>query len=110
MTNTYLIRYGSMGRVGKFTADGPGYERGQTVVIRSERGTELGEVPIALSSAPTAAPPAASARVLRAAGSDDLERARLAEALRADRFAACQRVFQDGVWPLELVDVEPLLD
>src|SRR6478736_7634061 len=110
MAHTYLIRYGSMGRVGKFTADSAGYGRGQTVVVRSERGTELGEVLVAISSPLPGALPTASARLLRAAGPDDLERARLAESYRSDRFALCQKVFQDGVWPLELVDVEPLLD
>jgi cell fate regulator YaaT (PSP1 superfamily) len=113
MERSYLIRYGLMAQVGRFVTDGgAAYERGQTVVIRSHRGTELGEVLIeSPAGAPTESEPAEGlARVLRTAGPDDLERARRAENDRTDRFEACQRVLRDGAWPLELIDVEPLLD
>ncbi len=44
---TYLVRYGVMGYVGRFFGshgcDAP-LRRGQFVVIETERGTELGEV------------------------------------------------------------------
>lgn len=112
MERAYLIRYGLMGQVGRFSADpGASYERGQSVVVRSHRGTELGEVLIeAPDPEPVAVPPTGSAHVLRAAGPEDLGRARLVDHERDERFAACQRVFQDGVGPLELIDVEPLLD
>jgi hypothetical protein len=110
MAHTFLIRYGLMAQVGKFSADSADFERGQTVVIRSHRGTELGEVLAPLSSSPSDEGTGAAARVLRTAGPDDLELARLAESARPRRFELCQRLFQDGVWPMELVDVEPLLD
>ena len=29
---------------------------------------------------------------------------------RPRRFATCRRILQDGVWPFELIDVEPMLD
>jgi len=112
MERSYLIRYGLTAQVGRFTADpGAVFERGRTVVVRSHRGTELGEILIEAPerSAPDI-PPAGTARVLREAGPDDLERARLAARSRDDRFAACLRVFQGGVWPIDLIDVEPLLD
>lgn len=112
MERSYLIRYGSMGQVGRFDADpGARYERGQTVVLRSHRGTELGEV---LTEAPNRSgaegASVGTARVLRAAGPQDVEQARLVDRDKDDRFEACQRVFRDGVWPIELIDVEPLLD
>jgi hypothetical protein len=53
---------------------------------------------------------ASSARELRTADPEDLEHARQAELERPRRFAIYQQVFRDGVWPLELIDVEPLLD
>jgi cell fate regulator YaaT (PSP1 superfamily) len=109
MAHTFLIRYGLMARVGKFSADSDDFERGETVVIRSHRGTELGEVLAPLSSSGDDGTGAA-ARVLRTAGPDDLEQARRAQSARSSRFELCQRLFQDGVWPMELVDVEPLLD
>ena len=50
---SYLIRYGVMSHVGRFSASpdgGSALERGQSVVIRTDRGVELGEVLIALEA------------------------------------------------------------
>ena len=129
---SYLIRYGVMRHVGRFSAlpvRENSLERGQFVVIQTDRGVELGEVLIALDGA--SAPgrngpddiPAGisdekqadsvfidSSRVLRVAGADDLSLARSAEELRSSRFSLCQRILHEGNWPWELVDVEPLLD
>jgi hypothetical protein len=108
---TYLIRYGVMGHVGRFGArpecSAP-LERGHMVVIQTERGLELGEVLIGLEDSPP--PQAASQGVLRLAWPEDLVRAQRAQAARLDRFTLCQRMLQEGEWPYELIDVEPLLD
>ena len=114
-SRSYLVRYGLTARVGRFTADDDAaYTRGQTVVIRSHRGTELGETlieaPLGVAADADALAVDGLARILRAAGPDDLARARRAELERPERFAACERVFQVGVWPLLMVDVEVLLD
>lgn len=108
MDFAYLVRYGLMRRVGRFAADSDALERGQTVVVRSLRGLELGEVLLRTSAGEV--DPDAPARVLRPAGPDDLERARRAERERPRRLDACERVFRDGGWPLQLIDVEPMLD
>jgi hypothetical protein len=129
---SYLIRYGVMSHVGRFPALPTcehSLERGQLVVIQTDRGLELGEVLIATNG--TAALPGNrpygttahsdgddsmphvspnSPHVLRAAGPDDLSRARSALAARSGRFSLCQRILEEGNWPWELVDVEPLLD
>jgi cell fate regulator YaaT (PSP1 superfamily) len=113
MDYLYLIRYGLRRWVGRFLAETPSLKRGQIVVIRSHRGTELGEVLLEGTPAQgaTSLPPqVGSARVLRTAGPEDLERARQAELERSRYFTICQQVFRDGVWPLDLIDVEPLLD
>jgi hypothetical protein len=129
--HTYLIRYGVMGQVGRFTAlpecDAP-FERGQVVVIQSHRGLELGEVLFAHDGpAPgqsggddgPAGPDGDRSRavhradrphVLRLAGIEDLARSRRAEELRPSRFATCRRVLEEEHWPWELIEVEPLLD
>jgi len=108
--HTYLIRYGVMSQVGRFTAlpecDAP-LERGQVVVIQSHRGLELGEVLIPLNSP---APSVDRPSVLRLAGLEDLARADRARESRPSRFTLCQRVLEEGNWPWELIDVEPLLD
>jgi hypothetical protein len=129
---SYLIRYGVMSHVGRFSAL-PAcetlFERGQYVVIQTDRGVELGEVLVAVEGKP--APPenglgetaaqanaqdlspsvrSDSPRVLRVAGPDDLSCSRRAEEARPSRFSLCQRVLREGNWPWELIDVEPLLD
>ncbi|MHC5543641.1 hypothetical protein ACYOEI_35905, partial [Singulisphaera rosea] len=74
----YVIRYGLMGRVGRFSSESSDYQRGQTVVIRSHRGTELGEVlvssPAPSPTDPTSASPV-SAQILHLADDEDFERA-----------------------------------
>ena len=112
MERSYLIRYGLMGQVGRFAADPClDLKRGCSVVIRSYRGTELGEVLV--ESADSTTPGlefSGPARVLRVASADDLMRSQARGSERDQRFDDCQRVFQDGVWPIDLIDVEPLLD
>lgn len=106
MGQAYLIRYGLMRHVGRFATEGIAPGRGETVVVRSERGTELGEV---LAQA-TIEGPLPSRQVLRVAGGDDLERAERADAERLSRVRAAEAIFRDGVWPIELIDAEILLD
>ncbi len=130
---TYLIRYGGMATIARFCAapeSGGPFHRGQTVVVQSERGLELGEVLIDVDD--TNLPDSDSNRgheiqendagdsvatatvvhacVLRAAASDDLARATQINDLRPGRFAQCQRVIEEEGWPWEIVDIEPLLD
>lgn len=110
MEHAYLIRYGLMRRVGQFLSESNTYARGQSVVIRTHRGTELGEVLLEVTAAQSSVPAVGSARVLRAACEEDLDFAARVDDERSRRFALCQGVFQDGVWPIELIDAEPLLD
>ncbi len=114
-----LVRYGLMGRVGWFALDAgfaPGFERGRAVVVRTSRGVELGEVLIVPeTSDPNARNRAAedsggAFRVLRPAADDDLALGREVDRLRESRFDACRRIVSEAGWPLELIDVEPLLD
>jgi hypothetical protein len=125
----YLVRYGLMGHVGRFPFEprvGLELERGQAVVVRTDRGLELGEV-LVPPRFPRGGQPSAMAssepvsegsgvleadhpKMLRAAGIEDLENADRAEGLRADRYALCSQLLRDGDWPVELIDVEPLLD
>ena len=112
MERSYLIRYGLTGQVGRFVADNEAvFERGQSVVIASHRGTEIGTILLeSPASAEPDARPTPPARLLREANPDDHQRARLALHDRENRFDTCQRVFRDGLWPIDLIDVEPLLD
>ncbi len=119
MSHAYLIRYGVGRSVARFAIDPDGPEdlrtnpldRGQMVVIRTHRGTELGEV---LGAAPAGfdadTPTTRVAPLLRVASNADLMLAQQATSRRASHFDLCQAVFNEGIWPLELVDAEPLLD
>jgi len=104
------------------------FERGEVVVIQSHRGLELGEILIPHDSPVPAQsggdhPPASGAgqnlsptpaidqpHVLRLAGPEDLARSRSAQETRTGLLTLCQRVLEEGNWPCELIDVEPLLD
>lgn len=109
----YLVRYGLSGRVAWFAGEaGPDApSRGHAVVVRTLRGLELGELlsvdaPRGRAGEDSVGP----FRVLRRAEDEDLARAREADALRGPRFDLCRRIVEEEGWPLELVDVEPLLD
>ena len=117
MRPAYLIRYGLARSVARFAVDpddvdpslaGRVLDRGDVVVIRTHRGTELGEVLSEVPDAFEAEGPVAP--LLRVADGGDLERARAAETRRPADFDACRAVFGAGIWPLELIDAEPLLD
>jgi hypothetical protein len=128
---TYLIRFGVMGQVGRFVAlpeCAEAFERGNVVVIRSHRGTELGEVLVRhdprapresgseLDSTLRAAADSSSAlaspypHILRRAAPEDLASSERAQQSRPSRFTLCKRVLEEGNWPWDLIDVEPLLD
>src|SRR3954447_17846857 len=45
MTKTFIVRYGQMRSLGEYEGlAGQDHPRGQRVVVRNDRGTELGEV------------------------------------------------------------------
>ncbi len=129
---TYLVRYGVMGYVGRFCSSldcGAPFQRGQFVVVESDRGVELGEVLAMVEASGATArrprngggelhgvddsqpspqrPPLA---VLRLATADEIARIRSGEDAQLGRFQLCQRLLQQFDWPWELIDVETLLD
>ncbi|WP_435020526.1 PSP1 C-terminal domain-containing protein [Tundrisphaera sp. TA3] len=106
MGRTYLVRYGVARTIGRLAAT-EAHPRGQAVVIRTHRGTELGEV---LLDAPDDEAPPSSARILRAADAADLELAASAALDAPRRYEACRAIFEEGAWPIDLIDVESLMD
>jgi len=123
----HLVRIGALGDVGQFrSADGTRYPRRSRVVVRTERGLELGEVlapPEAdrgarafdagpgdgVAPASNAAPPASGVILRGMTSQDRLLEARLDKNRRA-AFAACERRIAELDLPAALVDVECLFD
>src|SRR5947209_19439566 len=92
MTTSYVVRYGQMRFLGEF-AGLPDREhvRGERVVVRSERGTEIGEV-LTRATDRTALflENPSRGEILRVASAEDVAAdARLA-AVRDEGFAACR--------------------
>jgi len=90
-------------------------DRGCAVVIRSARGEELAEVLMVAETAPWVVRAKSEtdvfrSKLVRIADEGDQERACLAEAARPTRFDECRHLVEDGRWPVELLDVELLLD
>jgi cell fate regulator YaaT (PSP1 superfamily) len=110
MAVKYIVRHGTMRFLGEFeAAEGDPYDRSDDVVVRSDRGLEVGQVlceasprALELLSEPT------RGRILRRMTEDDraaLDRLRAAE---AEELAACLRFVSQRRLQMELVDVEHL--
>jgi len=106
----YITRHGAMRFLGEFEAgDEAAYARGQAVVVRSDRGLELGEVlretsprAVELISEPTH-----GQIVRRMTQEDHLEAARIRQ-MEVGEFDTCNRLLRHRQLQMELVDVEHL--
>jgi hypothetical protein len=107
MKSAYFVRYGIMSHVARFIPEREGetYGRGQSVVVRTERGLEIGEVLGRLSGVDV---PPSPYSVVRAANDVDRKQNAEQEALRVRLLAVCDEVFREGTWPIDLIDVEVL--
>jgi cell fate regulator YaaT (PSP1 superfamily) len=109
MTASWVVRHGSMRLLGAFDPEGGAYDRDDEVVLRTERGLELGHV---LCEATTRAldligEPTHGRIVRRLTDQDRAERNRLREAERGE-LETCVRFVQQRNLQMELVDVEHL--
>jgi cell fate regulator YaaT (PSP1 superfamily) len=109
MAGAWIVRHGAMRFLGEFDPGLVAYKRGDEVVVRTDRGQELGQVlceatPRALEflSEPT------RGRILRTlTDADRRERDRLVQA-EAQELEACTRFVAQRRLQMELVDVEHL--
>ena len=106
--SSYVVRYGQMRFLGEFTGmAGLEHPRGQRVVLRSDRGTELGEVlgPATERTATFLENPYRG-EILRAASPEDLDlESKLPESREAG-FAACREFIAKRRLQMDLIDVE----
>jgi cell fate regulator YaaT (PSP1 superfamily) len=109
MASKWIVRHGAMRFLGEFDPEDGVYRRGEEVVVRTERGLELGQVvceasprAVELLSEPT------KGRIIRRlAEREATERARIAEA-EEHELATCSRFINQRRLQMELVDVEHL--
>jgi cell fate regulator YaaT (PSP1 superfamily) len=108
MTQTYIVRYGRMRLLGECKGlPDQDHMRGEQVVVRSDRGTELGEVLCAASerTARFLANPAPG-EILRLANHDDRQQDAKLAADRPSTFTICQQIIAKRRLQMDLVDVE----
>ena len=108
MTKTYVVRYGRMRFLGEYTGlPDCEHARGQQVMVRSDRGIELGDVLCPVSEKTSRfLPNPAQGEILRVATPEDQEQeARLAED-RNPVFATCHELIAKRRLQMNLVDVE----
>jgi len=105
----HLVRYGLLGQVGQFiAADATRYTRRTRVIVRSERGLEVGRV-LAEPTAENGLAQPAGQILRRMTVEDDLLEARL-EKHRHKAFHACSDLLKQHDVPVTLMDVEQLFD
>ena len=106
---SYVIRYGSMRKVGEFTARARDrYQRGDEVVVRSSRGVEWGEVLCAGTQRTRdyLKQSDSTGRILRLVSDED--RRSLEEVLQkeTEHFDVGQQMINDRKLQMQLVDIE----
>ncbi len=110
MPGFHLVRHGVLGHIGPFSsADGLRHSRGSSVIVRTERGLEWGEVlaPPAADDGPVQ--PADGVILRRATPNDRLLRDRL-EKHRASALERCGALIDARGVPVVLLDAEHLFD
>ena len=111
VTSKYIVRHGTMRFLGEYdAAESESYARSSQVVVRSERGLEVGEVlceanprAVELLSEPT------RGQILRLVNTEDRDQLEGLHELEQQEMDTCSRIVQERQLQMELVDVEHLL-
>ena len=110
-TREYLVHHGAAGHVGRFRwANGDECARGDAVVVRSQRGLELGRVLAAADSDRLAFPDGFVGELMRRASQEDMTLAERGRATGLELCAAGERLAAASGLPLAVLDAEVLLD
>ena len=108
MAQTYIVRYGRMRLLGECKGlPDQDHLRGEQVVVRSDRGTELGEVLCSASerTARFLSNPV-QGEILRLANPDDRQQEEKLAADRPSTFTVCQELIAKRRLQMDLVDAE----
>jgi cell fate regulator YaaT (PSP1 superfamily) len=106
----YIVRHGAMRLLGEFAAPPRAtFARGQRVVVRSDRGQELGD--LLCPSTPEAVshlPEPTHGEIVRLANDDDRQRDQQLKENSKKHFVTAGRLIAEHRLAMQLVDVEPL--
>lgn len=107
----YVVRFGQMRQLGEYAGlRGEDHPRGQRVVVRSDRGAELGEVLCEASERSSAfLENPVKGEILRVASSDDLGMDRVLGSRKQEGFELCSQLIAKRRLQMDLVDVEVIL-
>jgi cell fate regulator YaaT (PSP1 superfamily) len=109
MSDSYIVRYGSMRVVGEFTSRSESeFTRGQDVLVRSDRGIEWGEVlsPADDRSREYLGSEKPAGRILRKARDEDYQSRDELESKERREFEDCRRFIAERKLQMQLVDIE----
>lgn len=105
----HIVRYGIMRIVGEFSAknDEP-IARGTAVIVRTERGVEIGEVlcPASEQTRSYLGRTDESGRILQIASADDLRKRDQVVAAQRQDFADCGQLIAESKLQMQLIDIE----
>jgi cell fate regulator YaaT (PSP1 superfamily) len=110
MVQSYIVRHGAMRNLGEYeAAEGMNFPRGSRVIVRSDRGVEVGDVlgdaipkAVAMLNEPT------RGRILRLMTSDDAANQQKLKDSERREFTICADLVKQRKLQMELVDVEHL--
>jgi cell fate regulator YaaT (PSP1 superfamily) len=111
MGQAYIVRYGALRSLGVFEAgeDVPPLRRGSTVIVETERGTEVGEVlcPATEQAKKLLGDPHVG-KILRPTSPEDASRLAKLHGQEEHAYQVCQRWIERLALPMHIVDVEQL--
>jgi len=109
MDTQYIVRFGAMRFLGVFTStrEGDRYKRGDRVIVRTERGLEVGEVLMEASERVLAhLNDAPGGQILRLMTADDEREAARIRRQATQEIEVCERIVAELGLQMDLVDVE----
>jgi cell fate regulator YaaT (PSP1 superfamily) len=109
MAQKVTVRYGAMGMVGIFSTEMPGLRRGQKVVLKTERGTEAGEIVHTAEEMGESQGPVEGEAVRLLSAQDEASIRRVQETQVPKELAFCRDRIKSLELPMKLVDAEHLL-
>jgi cell fate regulator YaaT (PSP1 superfamily) len=109
MADKWIVRHGAMRFLGEFDSEGLDYGPKEQVIVRTERGHELGTT-LTLSTPQIVAtlPEPTSGRIVRRLSEQDREQLQRIEQLEKYEMKSCENYIAQRQLPMELVDVEHL--